>query len=93
LVLHRSGFAKRADNVRGFFAHTYGETIGKVTGRMELVLEQEEVEELLREALRDRGMVLSEKMKMVIRQNHKKRSVRVVFQDRPDPRGKKRTGS
>ena len=46
---------------------------------MEIVLEFEDIEELLREALKKRGCALPEPSRMKIRQNHKKGTIRVVF--------------
>jgi hypothetical protein len=46
---------------------------------MEFVLENEEVEELLREALEGRGVKVPANFKMSHRLNNKKRTFRVVF--------------
>jgi hypothetical protein len=46
---------------------------------MEMVLEQHEVEQLLREALAARGMKVPEEQVLVLRQNNKKGSFRLVF--------------
>lgn len=52
---------------------------------MEIILEHWELEELLREALTARGIVIPEKTRMLTRQNKKKNTVRVVFKS-PDPK-------
>lgn len=54
---------------------------------MELILEHDEVATLLREALAARGTPIPDNMVMRVRHNRKKDTMRVVFQDRPDPRG------
>ena len=50
---------------------------------MELVLEIDEVEELLREALKNQGLVVPENFQMIHRVNNKKRTFRIVFQPKP----------
>lgn len=56
---------------------------------MEILLEQEEVEELLREALESRGIGVPPDAEFRIRRNHKKGTLRVLFVGRP----KKSAGS
>jgi hypothetical protein len=47
---------------------------------MEVTLEQAEVEALLRAALQqEKGISIPDDAEMVVRQNHKKRTVRIVF--------------
>ena len=50
-----------------------------VDGIMEIVLEQQDVEALLREALVSRGTRVPDRLEMRIRTNHKKGTIRVVF--------------
>jgi hypothetical protein len=57
---------------------------------MEIILDHEEVESLLREALAARGTALPETLKMRFRRNQKRDSIRIVFADRPDNRGHKK---
>lgn len=56
---------------------------------MEIILDHDEVESLLREALAARGSPVPATCEMKIRNNHKKGTVRIVFADRPDGRGRK----
>ena len=46
---------------------------------MQLVLEQEEVVELVLEALKNRGVKLSKKCEVRIRKNNKKSTIRLVL--------------
>jgi len=48
---------------------------------VEIVLEQEEVEALLREALFARAVEVPEKASFRIRSNHKKGTIRILFVD------------
>ena len=55
--------------------------------RMELVLEQREMEALLRSALAAKGIAVPEDATFHFRQNHKKRTQRGIFKtDKPDLR-------
>jgi hypothetical protein len=51
---------------------------------MEMVLEQDEVDDLLRQALLANGIRMPREAVMVVRQNHKKGTIRVVFRADPD---------
>jgi len=57
---------------------------------MELVLEHDEIEELLKEALQSRGITLSPELRMIIRRNNKKGTIRAVY--KPLKRRGRRTG-
>jgi ribosomal protein L30E len=47
---------------------------------MQLILEHEDIERLLRQALKERGFSLGqESTVMKVRQNHKKSTIRIVF--------------
>jgi len=46
---------------------------------MQILLEMEEVESLVREAMGNRGTQVPDKALMRIRQNHKKGTIRLVF--------------
>jgi len=59
---------------------------------VEIVLNHEEIDRLLRAALRAEGVVVPDEAEMVVRQNHKTSTVRVVFQTRPDGRGRRKPG-
>lgn len=48
---------------------------------MELVLEQDEIDNLLREALKARGVVVPEQNTIRIRRNNKTMTIRVAFVD------------
>lgn len=48
---------------------------------MELVLEQDEIDNLLREALKARGVVVPEQNTIRIRRNNKTLTIRVAFVD------------
>lgn len=49
---------------------------------MEIILEHEDIEALLRKALRKEGVIISDSAQMKVRQNHKKGTIRVVFKER-----------
>ena len=46
---------------------------------MQILLEMEEIEDLVREAMAIRGTRIPDKAIMRLRQNHKKGSIRIVF--------------
>lgn len=52
---------------------------------MEIVLEHEDVERLLREALRMHEVKVPKEARFLLRHNHKRGTVRVVFTDREEP--------
>lgn len=56
---------------------------------MELVLEMVEIEVLLRKALEREGFNVPEEARMIVRQNHKKQTLRLVFTTRDMGRRKK----
>ena len=51
---------------------------------MEIVVEHEEVEELLREALKARGIKVPLEAVMRVRRNNKLNTIRIVFTNKPD---------
>lgn len=57
---------------------------------MEFVIEHEEIDRLLRKALAAEGIEVPSEAEMAVRQNHKKGTVRVVFQTQQDKRGRKK---
>lgn len=46
---------------------------------MEIVLEQDEVDSLLRQALQARGILVPHDARLTVRQNHKHSTVRIVY--------------
>lgn len=57
---------------------------------MEFIIEHAEIDRLLRKALAAEGIEVPSEAEMVLRQNHKKGTVRVVFQTQPDKRGRRK---
>ena len=53
---------------------------------MEIVLEMADVDRLIRRSLREEGVSVSEDMRLIVRTNHKKGTIRVVYfkEERPD---------
>jgi hypothetical protein len=49
---------------------------------VEFVLEMVEIEVLLRKALEREGIVVPDEARMIVRQNHKEQTVRLVFTTR-----------
>lgn len=49
---------------------------------MEVVLEMVEIEVLLREALKREGVTVPDEARMIVRQNRKKQTIRLVFTTR-----------
>ena len=50
---------------------------------VEIVIEQDEIEEILRQALQARGIQVPLEAAMRIRKNNKKGTIRIVFMDKP----------
>jgi len=59
---------------------------------MELILEPDEVERLLRKALSEEGISVPHEAEMAIRANHRRNTLRVVFLTKKDTRGRKPSG-
>lgn len=57
---------------------------------MEFIIEHTEIDRLLRKALASESIEVPDSAVMVLRHNHKKGTVRVVFQTEPDKRGRKK---